>query len=624
MSIGGANPGDFAIASYRMIDRNGNPSVGDPSNTFTIKPGGHLEITTEFRPTAVGKRLAFIDLGLDTVCVDAKVQLTGEGEAQLTASATDAIWNCVPVGSKDQKNVVITNNGNSELSVKTIGLLQNNGTFRILNIPTLPVNLKKDETINLTVEFAPTTNTNGLWDSVLVTAVSAIDANIKAPDFGARVQGNGCIGAPEYSKNCFDSTRIGSKSAPKTNALVIKNMGQGPLKVLTIKPIPPIEFEAFSPAGPFDIPLSGTQEISAIFIPQKKGLRSGFVEIVTDARNVPDTVELCGTGFLPDTVINLGKFNACENPVITIPYPNVSNYDVETTNTASGSTSEFSISPLGNFKIPANTNHNYLIVFTPNAAGSYSVTAKLGERNVTVNAEAITLPVTITSSINPGEVTPGQKVAFKVSADIQGNVGSAQINAMDVLVNYDSKDLDFTGTVRSLNGWTWTPTLNGNILTVSGTGNPGLSGKKDLFEADFNAYLGDSSSFKVFVDAKAKDIFAKCLVIGNDTSTLKLAPICFANGRFIRGSGLGYALSVSGQSPASDIAMIDYSIGISSNTIIELYNSMGQKVHTLLTGHVKEGSYQLSIDAHQLPAGMYTCILKSGPYANQVQLIISK
>jgi len=263
-------------------------------------------------------------------------------------------------------------------------------------------------------------------------------------------------------------------------------------------------------------------------------------------------------------------------------------------------------------------------VFTPNAAGSYSVTAKLGERNVTVNAEAITLPVTITSSINPGEVTPGQKVAFKVSADIQGNVGSAQINAMDILVSYDSKDLDFTGTVRTLNGWTWTPTLNGNILTVSGTGNPGLSGKKDLFEADFNAYLGDSTSFKVFVDAKAKDIFAKCLVIGNDTSTLKLAPICFANGRFIRGSGLGYALSISGQSPASDIAMIDYSIGISSNTIIELYNSMGQKVHTLLTGYVKEGSYQLSIDAHQLPAGMYTCILKSGPYANQVQLIIAK
>ncbi|MFM8455845.1 MAG: T9SS type A sorting domain-containing protein, partial [Ignavibacteria bacterium] len=551
-------------------------------------------------------------------------QLSGEGEAQLTASATDAIWNCVPVGSKDQKNVVITNNGNSELSVKTIGLLQNNGTFSIVNLPTLPVNLKKDETINLTVEFAPKTNTNGLWDSVLVTAVSAIDANIKAPDFGARVQGNGCIGAPEYSKNCIDSVRIGSKSAPKTNALVIKNMGQGPLKVLSIKPIPPIEFEAFSPAGPFDIDLNKSQDISAIFIPQKKGLRSGFVEIVTDARNVPDTVELCGTGFLPDTVINLGLFNACENPILTLPYPNVSSYEITTNNAASGDINQFSISPLGSFKIPANTNHTYLIAFTPNAAGKYTVNAQLGERNVTVNAEAVTLPVTITSSINPGEVTPGQKVAYKVNADIQGNVGSAQINSLDILVNYDARDLDFTGTIRSLNGWTWTPSVNGNVLTVSGSGTPVLSGKKDLFEADFNAYLGDSTSFKVYVEAKAKDVFAKCLVIDNDTSTLKLAPICFANGRFIRGSGLGYALMVSGQSPASDIATIDYSVGISSHTNIELYNSMGQKVHTLLSGHVKEGAYQLSIDAQQLPAGMYTCIMKSGPFADQVQLIIAK
>ncbi|MEY3689471.1 MAG: hypothetical protein RIT37_1033 [Bacteroidota bacterium] len=624
MSVGGANATDFSIKSYRMIDKNGNPSVGDPSNTFTIKPGGHLEITTEFKPLAVGKRLAFIDLGLDTVCVDAKVQLSGEGEAQLTASATDAIWNCVPVGSKDQKNVVITNNGNSELSVKTIGLLQNNGTFSIVNLPTLPVNLKKDETINLTVEFAPKTNTNGLWDSVLVTAVSAIDANIKAPDFGARVQGNGCIGAPEYSKNCIDSVRIGSKSAPKPNALVIKNMGQGPLKVLSIKPIPPIEFESFSPAGPFDIPLNGSQDISAIFIPQKKGLRSGFVEIVTDARNVPDTVELCGTGFLPDTVINLGLFNACENPILTLPYPNVSSYEITTNNAASGDINQFSISPLGSFKIPANTNHTYLIAFTPNAAGKYTVNAQLGERNVAVNAEAVTLPVTITSSINPGEVTPGQKVAYKVNADIQGNVGSAQINSLDILVNYDARDLDFTGTIRSLNGWTWTPSVNGNVLTVSGSGTPVLSGKKDLFEADFNAYLGDSTSFKVYVEAKAKDVFAKCLVIDNDTSTLKLAPICFANGRFIRGSGLGYALMVSGQSPASDIATIDYSVGISSHTNIELYNSMGQKVHTLLSGHVKEGAYQLSIDAQQLPAGMYTCIMKSGPFADQVQLIIAK
>jgi Mg-chelatase subunit ChlD len=624
MSIGGANPGDFVIASYRMIDRNGNPSVGDPSNTFTIKPGGHLEITTEFAPTAVGKRLAFIDLGLDTVCVDAKVQLSGEGEAQLTASATDAIWNCVPVGGKDRKDVIITNDGNSELAIQSITLQQNNGTFALFNVPTLPVNLTKGQTISVTVEFAPTVNQNGLWDSVLVTAVSAVDPSIKAPNFGARVQGNGCIGAPEYTKNCVNDTRIGEKSAPKSNALVIKNMGQGPLKVLSIKPIPPIEFESIAPTGPFDIPLNGSQDISAIFIPQKKGLRSGFVEIITDARNVPDTVEICGTGFLEDTVINLGKLNACENPVITIPYPNVSSYDIDTKSSAKRDIDQFSITPLGDITVKANTNQEFTIVFTPNRTGTFSIEAQLGERTVFVNAEATTLPMTITSSINPGEVTPGQKVAFKVNSKITGDIGNAKINSLDILLNYDAGDLDFTGTVRSLNGWTWTPTLNGNQLTVSGSGSTGLTNNTDLFEADFNAYLGDSVAFNVFVDARTTDVFAKCLIIDNDTSTLKLSPICFANGRFIRGSGLGYALKVTGQSPATDIATLEYSIGLSSNTIIELYNSMGQKVHTLLEGHVKEGAYQLSIDAQQMPAGVYTCILKSGPFTDQVQFIISR
>lgn len=130
----------------------------------------------------------------------------------------------------------------------------------------------------MTVEFSPTTNTNGLWDSVLVTAASKIDPNIKAPTFGARVQGDGCIGEPSYTKNCFDDTRIGSISAAKSNALVISNKGQGPLKVISIKPIAPLEFESLSPIGPFDIPLQGSRDISAVFIPQKKEIAPDFLK----------------------------------------------------------------------------------------------------------------------------------------------------------------------------------------------------------------------------------------------------------------------------------------------------------------------------------------------------------
>lgn len=625
LSITGANPNDFAITGFRMIDKNGNAAPGDlNSKLFTIKPEGHLEITAEFSPTAVGKRFASIDLNLDTVCVEAKVQLSGEGEAQLTASATDAIWGCVPVGGKDRKDVVITNDGNSELTITGISLQKNNGTFTFINPPAPPINLTKGQTVNVTVEFSPTVNGTNLWDSVLVTAASKVDPSIKAPNFGARVQGDGCIGLPEYSKNCFDDTRIGTISAPKANALVIKNAGQGPLKVLSIKPIPPLAFETFAPTGPFEIQMNQSQNISAIFIPRKKGIDSGFVEILTDASAKPDTVSVCGTGSLPDTVITFATVNACETPVVLFPYPNLSSYPIQTSNSVSGDTSSFSINPLGNFTIPEKTNHNYVIAYTPSGPGEDTVTAQLGERTVKVIGKANTLSMMITSSINPAEVTPGQKATFKVNSAIQGNIGTANINSMDIQLNYDPTDLKYTGVLRSLNGWTWTATQSGNILTVSGSGSPGLTNNKDLFEIDYDVYLGDSTAFKIDVEAVTTPMLAKCLEIKSTDASIKLAPICFSNGRFIRGSGLAYSFGISGKHPVTDIAQIDYSIGISGKTVIELYNSMGEKIHTLLQGFVREGEYQLSIDAQALPAGMYTCLIKSGPYSSQVPLIISK
>jgi len=97
----------------------------------------------------------------------------------------------------------------------------------------------------------------------------------------------------------------------------------------------------------------------------------------------------------------------------------------------------------------AKTNHNYLIAYTPSGPGEDTIAATLGERNVTVIAKSISLPMTITSSINPGLVTPGQKVVFKVNADITGNVGTANINSMEIKLNYDPTDLRYSGTVRS-------------------------------------------------------------------------------------------------------------------------------------------------------------------------------
>ena len=161
---------------------------------------------------------------------------------------------------------------------------------------------------------------------------------------------------------------------------------------------------------------------------------------------------------------------------------------------------------------------------------------------------------------------------------------------------------------------------------VSGKGITSIPGKSDveLFELEYNAYLGDTNVFSVDVQATTSTSLSKCLIINTAGSSLTLDKICFQNGRFIRGSGIGYALKQIGQSPAVDQASIEYSIGISGQTTIELYNSMGQKVHTLLHGTLQSGSYELSLSTESLPSGMYICVMKSGPFSAQQQLMITK
>ena len=165
--------------------------------------------------------------------------------------------------------------------------------------------------------------------------------------------------------------------------------------------------------------------------------------------------------------------------------------------------------------------------------------------------------------------------------------------------------------ISKINGWTWNAVSKPTNIVVSGKGITSIPGKSDveLFELEYNAYLGDTNAFSVDVQATTSTPLSKCLIINTAGSTLTLDKICFQNGRFIRGSGIGYALKQIGQSPAVDQASIEYSIGISGQTTIELYNSMGQKVHTLLNGTLQSGSYELSLSTESLPSGMYICCL---------------
>lgn len=624
LKLAGTNPGDYKIVSINPGYGTALPSSGD--TTITIRPGQCLELGVEFNPTATGKRSAIIDLGLPADCGAPRIQLSGDGISPLQATVSNGIWACVPVNGKDQKVIKIKNNGGSEATIESITLQKNDGTFTVIS-PTLPISpykLGSGQESNLTIEFSPKTATLGLWDSLLVKA----SADNQTITVGGRLQGDGCTGTLKADSNCVGTTIVGTNNT-KADALILNNTGNAPLNVSSITIVGSTEFDNLTPVAPFTIPAGGKQIMSVRFTPQFVGYRSATVNIVHDGPNGSSQATICGEGFSADSTVNFGTILVCETPGAVIPYPNLSSTKVTIDASVEGTDKDqFTLLPSGSVDIGAGLTNNFLIMFTPQRAGTFAATVKLGQRKINLIGKAITSGMKVYTSPNDYQkVVPGKAVNLIVKAKIDSAIGTTNVDTLQVILSYNAQNLEYSNKLISkINGWTWNAVSKPNNIVVSGKGITSIPGKSDveLFELEYNAYLGDTNVFSVDVQATTSTSLSKCLIINTAGSSLTLDKICFQNGRFIRGSGIGYALKQIGQSPAVDQASIEYSIGISGQTTIELYNSMGQKVHTLLNGTLQSGSYELSLSTESLPSGMYICVMKSGPFQAQQQLMITK
>jgi uncharacterized protein YegL len=624
LKLSGANPGDFRIVEIQPGYGTNIPNI--PDTTFSVRPGQCLQLRIDFRPTAIGTRTALLDLGLPADCGAARIVLQGNGIAPLQINAGNINWGCVSPNTTDSKTLKISNVGGGDATIQSISLKKNDGTFRV-RIPALPITpftLAAGRDTTVTVDFTPATAVAGLFDSILVTA----SANSQTITSGGRLQGDGCIGTAAYDTNCFAATAIGAR-ATRPDAFIIRNTGNAPLNVLQITPLGTSEFINFTPAPPFTVQPGGSAPIAATFAPLFAGNRLAGIKVITNGSKQIDTVTVCGEGFSADTTINFGNVLVCETPSVTVPYVNASAGSIRIDVAMAGTDpSQFTISRSGSVVISANSTVDFTVSFAPQQAGTFSGIARIGQRNVNMNGTARIAPVKVFSSPEKYEnVLPGKPVLLIVKARIDDNLGTASVDTMDVKLTFSEQNLSFANKITTkIPGWTWNSSFDKTSVTVGGRGSSSLPARTDveLFEAEFNAYLGDTNSFAISVDAGTSATLTRCLNITETGSNLTLSPMCFQNGRFIRGSGLGYALRQTGPLPAADQAVLEYSVGLSGHTILELYNSMGQKITTLLEGSVQEGTYEMQLHTGTLPSGIYTCVMRSGPYSTQLPLIISK
>ena len=84
-----------------------------------------------------------------------------------------------------------------------------------------------------------------------------------------------------------------------------------------------------------------------------------------------------------------------------------------------------------------------------------------------------------------------------------------------------------------------------------------------------------------------------------------------------------YSIALS-PNPASSDFDIDFGVGIEARTTIEMFNTMGEKVHTLTDEVIKPGVYNISIPLSEISSGVYLIRIQSGPYTETKSVVISK
>ncbi len=90
------------------------------------------------------------------------------------------------------------------------------------------------------------------------------------------------------------------------------------------------------------------------------------------------------------------------------------------------------------------------------------------------------------------------------------------------------------------------------------------------------------------------------------------------------GTPSAYALSQNFPNPFNPVTVIRYALPVAGDVEVSVYNSLGQKVRSLVDGYREAGNYQVSFDAADLPSGMYLYELRSGGFTSVKKMILMK
>jgi hypothetical protein len=614
LNISGADSKDFQIIY--------------PDSGFVLPGDSCVQAKIRFNPASGGNKKALITIG--NSCVNVVGELEGTG-ISIGAAIAPLDWGKRRILTTNRLRTYLKNNSEIALTITSLFLQDQSVTSFKPILPALPLTISAGDSLPVDIDFIPA-------DTISYTnAVLALAAQLKDTVSGY-LYGEGALPLFRGENYNFAAVKTGTLSAEKGIIHAVNTTGTMPLRLSNaILDAPDADFTIES-AGAFPALLSvnaaDTHQIILRFQPRKSGLRTARIYYIHDAAPGPDpspiaydTVYITGTGLSQelqaDTVLDFGIVNACDitSRQFTIQNPNNSAVVLNSVRIRGGQdTIMFSISYAVPFTLPAGASARINTQFAPIDTGSFTIFADLQDENGAVYTIRITgiaraLPTTVQLIPQAGQslrLKPGQNGVLNIQASFPASFIGKTLGKAAIALNWDAAVYSLADSLTETQQWRIDSLNNANgFALISGNNIQIQQNQLRLFSIPVNAYLQQDSKQPIQVQFLPG---SACLLKSSFDLPTELIEVCFNNGRIVNGSGKSFYLK-----PDKN-GIIHYGIGYTCAATLQIIDLQG-KISTLIPAAWHEpGEYSTSIQ--NLSSGMYTVLLRMGPYTVSETLII--
>jgi hypothetical protein len=644
-------------ATFRLVNW---PTIS-PATPLVVRPGASVTLQVNFAPSAPQAYSDAIVFHSDATRVDSVSLLQGRAvRAEISAQGYDWGRRRIGRGPYDdggRSGVLVRNVGTQTLTVTnavpsgpTTGFLYNPGDFVGLTLGPgeqrlVPVRFDPQQTgyyqVRLTLE-----NTTGVPVTVTLSGVGIVPRVRMTPqvDFGTTL-----VNAPTPNRG---TVTIECLEWEFQDALTIADiLAQPPGSVSE-------NLAAFGTLGfRYDKAALGLPRVlqpgeqltfDAEFVAQAAGPVQATLRLQSDAENNDEAVCVwLGNGITQGLQVNGASTVVCAGTtgelVATVQNTGtapITVQEIRLENATPGAT--FALAPTAPqtpFDLQPGERRDIPVTFSVPQAGNYSVevvvrnsSSDRPELRAQLSVEARSFQRTFQISGGPWARVAGDQFWVPIELQPGQDLTLANITQLRVRIRFDGTvigpDVASLRLGPAAAGMqVVNPVLRSGELEFTLQAQPGqrFTGQPgELARVLFTAYLGlnTQSRIDLLVEAPGNE----CVRFDALGSGFQLLPVCVMELRRVRLSAQGYSLSEVHPQPLPRAmgAEIEFSIGMTGQTELAVYNTMGERVLTLVSGVMEPGVYRVGLPVEQLAPGVYFYRLQSGPYAEIRRFVVAQ